>query len=317
MCSSNVQLEEPLQQKSTAKKHRLHQANGRIEQPPSRQPVNTGVKPPSKQPSKTEVQPEAGHGRHGSASLAADSAEGATAGTAERKKKKWRRDAEVEAVQQPAERLDSPSMAARVNEEPGAAQFLTPGETAAALPGMQIKSEPGSLPGKLSKKQRKKLGLSSGDTLGVATPVTIKTEPGADAAVPRHAAALLSGPGGLGDALAGLSKKQRKKLRTSMPDPAPSAGMSSDTKVKIKEEPVSLEQGPANNTTPGQAPLLAGNHMAVKEEGGSSSKKRRKEKALGVAAVGHVKAEHGFSNGEAHALQHAHLEAILPVSYGR
>lgn len=57
--------------------------------------------------------------------------------------------------------------------------------------------------------------------------------------------------------------------------------------------------------------------MAVKEEGGSSSEKRRKEKALGVAAVGHVKAEHGFSNGESHALQHAHLEADLPVSHGK
>lgn len=255
VCSSNVQLKEPLQQKSTAKKHRLHQTNGPIEQPPSRQPVNTGMKLSSKQPLKTEVQPEAGHGRHESASPAADSAEGATAGTAERKKKKRRRDAEVEAVQQPAEMLDSQSMAARVNKEPAAAQFLTPGETAAALPGMQIKPEPGSLPGKLSKK----LGLSSGNTLGAATPVTIKTEPGADAAVPRHAAAPPSAPGGLGDALAGLSKKQRKKLRTSMPDPAPSAGMPSHSKVKVKEEPVSLEQGPANNTTPGQAHLLAGN----------------------------------------------------------
>jgi hypothetical protein len=316
MCCSNVQLEEQLQQKSTAKKHRLHQANGPIEQPPSRQPVNTEMKPPSKQPLETEVQPEAGHGCHGSTSLAADSAEGAATGTAERKKKR-RRDAKVEGVQQPAEMLDSPSMAARVNEEPGAAQILTPGETAAALPDLQIKSEPGSLVGKLSKKQRKKLGLSSGDSLGFATPVTIKTEPRADAAVPQHAAAPLSGPGRLGDALVGLSKKQRKKLEMSMPDPAPSAGMLSDIKEGVKEEPVSLEQGPASNTTPGQASLLAGNHIEVKGEGGSSGKKRRKEKALGMAAVGNVKAEHGLSNGESHPLQHSHFEADLPVSLGK
>jgi hypothetical protein len=305
MCSSNVQLKELLKQKHTAKKHRLHQANGPIEWPSSTQP------------SRVEVQPEEGYGRHGTASLGTDLAKGAIAGTAEGQKKKKGRNPEVEGAQQYAQMLGSPSMATQAKEEPRAAQFHTTGKAAAALRDAQVNFEPGSLPGKLSKKQRKKLGVGSGDTLGVSTPVTIKIESGADVDVQQSAFALLSGSEGLPDALPGLSKKQRKKLRTCMHTPSASTGMSPDTKAELREKPVSWKQGPANNTTAGQDSLLAGNHIAGKKRGGSSSRQRQKEKDLRMSAAGHVKEEHGLANGESHPIQHAHLEADLPVSLGK
>ena len=234
--------------------------------------------------------------------------------------------------------------------EPSAPGHLTPAQTPAAEPATDapVQSESEAAQGRLSRKQRKKLGLSAPD-VSLGTPVPVKAEPRADSVGLQHSGHVAFAPtqgadlSGMskkqrkklslsapdlaaappvpikaelgahstdpqlpdhsasaavqGADLAGLSKKQRKKLRMSMPDPAVLAKMSSNPGVDwVSDGLTGHSQGGPQSMPAGQHSAVAGNGAVMKEEGGPGSSKKRRQNGQHVSAVEHVKTE-PMSNG--------------------
>lgn len=196
--------------------------------------------------------------------------------------------------------------------EPDNAGFSTPGlAAAAALPSLaaaaevQIKAESDGQPRKLSKKQRKKLGIETPSTPHPDAGPT-KVEPAAEgggSGLSKHALSAVAPK----SELSGLSKKQRKKLGINTPNPTLPAGRLSESGVSVKVEAATVQQEPANQSRLGQASSVAVNGSAVKEEGGSEKRKKKE----GHAGLSDMRTDTPPPNG------HARLQEVSALSSGK
>ena len=233
----------------------------------------------------------------------------------ERKRKKRRSQAGDLQSMHLADTSDRAGPAMGPNAEAATPGHLTPVHQLAAVLALDapVKSESETAHGKLSRKQRKKLGLSTPD-LVVGTPVPIKAEPGAGSADLQHADHTASAPMHVPD-LAGLSKKQRKKLRMSMPDPALLSRMASKTGTdSLPDSMKGHTQAGSHRASTGQALPVAGNGPPVKEEGGTGSVKRMRQKGQHASAVEQVKTESVLSPALANGHDTDRLASSLPGS---
>lgn len=158
-------------------------------------------------------------------------------------------------------------------------------EAAADVPVM---TESEAQQGKPSKKHRSK-PRTSAPNLAAATSLPVKAEPGAESAILQLSDHPASAPGA---DIAGLSKKERKRLRASMPGSAVLSGMSGS--AGVKSDPISM-QGLSHNT-----PDVADNGIAVKEEGGRGSLKRRTQNGQHKAQVKTKVKTELLPNGHSH-----------------
>ena len=222
-------------------------------------------------------------------------------GTPRERKKK--RKARSEQGPQPAQLLSAPGMSAEAKAEAGVCEN-GPGAAArnAAAPAL-VKTEPGSLDGKPSRKQKRKLELSTPDVDRAGAGPVSEQEPG-----PSSATQLL--PAGPGSQVGKPSKKQRRKLGLSTPDligtdtaVVPKQELRADSAAGTRSAGV-LGSGPAKQpkrksrlgiSTPQQSgmnstavleqePALGSTTAAGMPDGKSAEKPRRKMKS-GVNAL--------------------------------
>ena len=187
-CSSHAQLQAPETQQPVSKKHRRHTIDAIVQPAPSLQPASLPA----------QILPGLTARQHSTEAAAAD-------GTPRERKKKRKHGSEQGL--QPAGLLSTPGMSAEAKAELGVSEN-GPSVAAmdAAAPAL-VKTEPGSLDGKLSKKQKRKLELSTPGT-GSAVPKQ-EPSPGSETQFPSAE---------LGSKMHKSSKKQREKPGLSSPD---------------------------------------------------------------------------------------------------
>lgn len=270
---SNAQLEDLHQHHSASVKHRKHRTDTPIQ-------PQTAARPPVS--SQQEL-----------ADSAAEMAGGVSL-TEKKRKKRRKTEADMNGLQ-PANALSGGAMG--INAEPSAPGHHDPAqEGVPPATALHIKSEDDAAQRRLSRKQRKKLGLSVPDR-AAAVAVPIKAEPEADTTdlqAPEH---MSSAPVQNAD-LSGLSKKQRKKLRMSMPDPGLLSKMSLDTGVDwVPDSMKGHNQGGLQSMTPGQIYAAAGGRSIVKEEEGNDIPRNKTHNGQQTSAGEQVKKEPELSNG--------------------
>ena len=187
-CSSHAQLQAPETQQPVSKKHRRHTIDAIVQPAPSLQPASLPA----------QIHPGLTARQHSTEAAAAD-------GTPRERKKKRKRGSEQGL--QPAGLLSAPGMSAEAKAELGVSEN---GPSVAALNAaapVPVKSEPGSLDGKLSKKHKRKLELSTPGT-GSAVPKQ-EPSPGSETQFPSAE---------LGSKVHKSSKKRREQPGLSSPD---------------------------------------------------------------------------------------------------
>ena len=191
-CSSHAQLEAPETLQPVSKKHRRHTIDAIVQPAPSQQPASLPA----------QIHPGLTTQQHSTEAAAADGA------PSERKKKRKGRS---EQGLQPAELLSVPGMSAEAKPEPAVSEN---GPSVAAIDAaapLLVKTEPGSLDGKLSKKQKRKLELSTPGTGSADAQAVPKQElsPGSETQFPSAE---------LGSKVHKPSRKQREQPGLSSPD---------------------------------------------------------------------------------------------------
>ena len=292
-CRSNVQVEDLHLQQSASKQQQLH----RVDMP---------TQPPSAQRPDLSSQQDA-----------ADSAaelSGRVSLTERKRKKRRKTEGDMQSMH-PADTSDRAGAGMGSNAEAATPGHLTPAHklASATASDLPVKAECETTQGKLSRKQRRKLGLSTSDP-AAGTPVPIKAEPGADGSGLQQADRTASAPRHDAD-LAGLSKKQRKKLRMTMPDPAVLSRMSSDTGMNSVPDSMKgcTKMGP-HRASSGQALPVAGNGPLVKEEGGTGNVERRTQNGQHTTALEEVKAEAVLSPALSNGPDNDRAASSLPGS---
>ena len=240
-CSDFAQLEAPELQQPLSEKHKRHSANAIMQPAPGLQHASLPARIHSGHPAQ----------QHRTEAAAAQD----TPRERSKKRKAW-----SEQGLQPAELLSTPGISARAKTEP-AVVVNGPGAAAinAAAP-VPVKTEPGSLDRKLSKKQKRKVERSMPDTGRADTKSLPKQEPS-----PGSAAQLPSA--GQGNKVLKPSKKQRNKLDLSTPD---LSGMNTAVTSTPKQEP---ETDSAADTT------CPAGHL-----GSDPDKPSKKKSRLGISA---------------------------------
>ena len=189
MCSSHAQLEAPETQQPVSKKHRRHTIDAIVQPAPSLQPASLPA----------QIHPGLTAQQHSTDAAAAN-------GTPRERKKKRKGRSE-----QPAGLLSAPGMSAEAKAELGVSQNGPSIAAANAAAPVLVKTEPSSPDGKLSKKQKRKLELSTPGTGSANAEPVPKQEPspGSETQFPSAE---------LGSKVPKPSKKQREKPGLGTPD---------------------------------------------------------------------------------------------------
>ena len=275
-CSSHAQLQAPETQQPVSKKHRRHTIDAIVQPAPSLQPASLPA----------QIQFGLTARQHSTEAAAAD-------GTPRERKKKRKHGSEQGL--QPAGLLSTPGMSAEAKAELGVSEN-GPSVAAmdAAAPAL-VKTEPGSLDGRLSKKQKRKLELSTPGTGSPHAEPQPKQEPSQGSETPFPSAEL-------GSKVRKRSKKQKEKPGLSTPDligmdaaMTPRQELGADSAAGTRPAGV-LESGSAKlpkkksrlgistselsgikpTATPKQEPAL-GSTAAAEVLGGKTAKPLRKE----------------------------------------
>ena len=192
MCSNHAQLEAPETQQPVSKKHRRHTIDAIVQPMPSLQPASLPAR------------------MHSGLTAQQHSAEAAAANGTPRERKKGRKGGTEQGLQL-AELLSAPGRSAEARAELGVSENGPSIAAMSAAASVPVKTEPGSLDGKLSKKQKRKLELSTPGTGSADAELVPKQEPspGSETQFPSAE---------LGSKVHKRSKKQRAQPGLSTPD---------------------------------------------------------------------------------------------------